>query len=124
MSQQFAIIVGSGFESFTSSGEVHRIATRFVTGKRWWAHGGKDPGGDQPAVMYWFELNRENGKVTWIPHAFDHNSGIGTQLFNVAIAWARQCGLDHIQTTVWSANRGAKEFYCRQGFRPLRDRFE
>jgi purine nucleoside phosphorylase len=29
VSQQFAIIVGSGFESFTSSGEVHRIATRF-----------------------------------------------------------------------------------------------
>ncbi len=51
----------------------------FVTGKRWWAHGGRDPGGDQPAVMYWFELRREKGQVQWIPHLFDHNSGIGTQ---------------------------------------------
>jgi len=30
----------------------------FVTGKRWWAHGGRDPGGDQPAVFYWYELKR------------------------------------------------------------------
>ncbi|MFV1966172.1 MAG: FG-GAP repeat domain-containing protein [Pirellulaceae bacterium] len=51
----------------------------FVTGKRWWAHGGRDPGGDQPAVMFWFELQRENGKVNWVRHPFDHNSGIGTQ---------------------------------------------
>ena len=55
----------------------------FVTGKRWWAHGGNDPGGDQPAVMYWFELKRENGQANWVPHSFDHNSGVGTQ-FQVA----------------------------------------
>ena len=35
----------------------------FVTGKRWWAHGGRDPGGDQPAVFFWFELKRKNGRV-------------------------------------------------------------
>jgi hypothetical protein len=51
----------------------------FVTGKRWWAHGGKDPGGDQPAVMVWYELQRDNGKASWIRHQFDHNSGVGTQ---------------------------------------------
>lgn len=56
----------------------------FVTGKRWWAHGPTgDPGSDQPAVMYWFELTRENGTAKWIPHVFDENSGIGTQ-FEVA----------------------------------------
>ncbi|MCA9172218.1 MAG: VCBS repeat-containing protein, partial [Planctomycetales bacterium] len=55
----------------------------FVTGKRWWAHGGSDPGGDQPAVFYWFELARENGRPHWIRHQFDHNSGVGTQ-FQVA----------------------------------------
>jgi FG-GAP-like repeat len=55
----------------------------FVTGKRWWAHGGRDPGGDQPAVFYWFELARENGRPHWIRHQFDHNSGPGTQ-FQVA----------------------------------------
>ena len=56
----------------------------FVTGKRWWAHGPKgdiNPG--DPAVMYWFELKRENGKASWIPHQFDHDSGVGTQ-FEVA----------------------------------------
>lgn len=56
----------------------------FVTGKRWWAHGPKgdiNPG--DPAVMFWFELRRENGKPTWIPHQFDHDSGVGTQ-FEVA----------------------------------------
>ena len=51
----------------------------FVTGKRWWAHGGNDPGGDQPAVFYWFELTRKNGKPEWIPHLFDRDSGPGTQ---------------------------------------------
>ncbi|HJN09578.1 MAG TPA: VCBS repeat-containing protein [Pirellulaceae bacterium] len=55
----------------------------FVTGKRWWAHGGRDPGGDQPAVFFWFELKRENGHVQWIRHQFDHDSGPGTQ-FDVA----------------------------------------
>jgi hypothetical protein len=56
----------------------------FVTGKRWWAHGPKgdvDPGA--PAVMYWFELTRKDGKPVWIPHQFDHDSGVGTQ-FEVA----------------------------------------
>lgn len=52
----------------------------FVTGKRWWAHGASgDPGSDQPAVMFWFELQRENGKPKWIAHQFDHDSGVGTQ---------------------------------------------
>jgi len=50
-----------------------------VTGKRWWAHGGKDPGGDQPAVMFWFELSERDGGYEWVPHQFDHDSGVGTQ---------------------------------------------
>jgi hypothetical protein len=56
----------------------------FVTGKRWWAHGPKgDVNPDHPAVMYWFELTRKEGKPVWIPHQFDHDSGVGTQ-FEVA----------------------------------------
>jgi hypothetical protein len=51
----------------------------FVSGKRWWAHAQGDPGGDQPAVFYWFELQRADGKAQWIPHLFDHDSGPGTQ---------------------------------------------
>ncbi len=51
----------------------------FVTGKRWWAHGGRDPGGNDPAVFCWYELTREKGRPKWTRHQFDHNSGPGTQ---------------------------------------------
>ncbi len=53
--------------------------TDFVTGKRWSAHGGHDPGGNEPAVFYWYELSREDGKPKWMRHQFDHDSGPGTQ---------------------------------------------
>jgi hypothetical protein len=56
----------------------------FVTGKRFWAHGPKgddDPEG--PAVVFWFELARKDGKPVWTPHEIDHDSGVGTQ-FEVA----------------------------------------
>ena len=29
MSRNFALIVGSGFESFTASGDIRRVTTRF-----------------------------------------------------------------------------------------------
>jgi len=51
----------------------------FVTGKRYFAHMGKDPGEYEPAVLYWFELARQNGKVEFVPHKIDDNSGVGTQ---------------------------------------------
>ena len=51
-----------------------------VTGKRFWAHG---PNGDvnpnDPAVLCWFELKRGGGKVEWIKHQIDDDSGVGTQ---------------------------------------------
>jgi hypothetical protein len=51
-----------------------------VTGKRYFAHQGKDPGGHEPAVLYWLELRRpERGKVKFILHMIDDNSGVGTQ---------------------------------------------
>jgi hypothetical protein len=51
-----------------------------VTGKRFWAHGAKgDPEPNAPAVVWWFELKRDGGKVTWTPHLIDNDSGIGTQ---------------------------------------------
>jgi hypothetical protein len=52
-----------------------------VTGKRWFAHGSH---GDfeplAPAVLYWFELKRENGTAQYIPHQIDNDSGVGTQV--------------------------------------------
>lgn len=52
-----------------------------VTGKRFWAHG---PAGDvepeSPAVVYWFELQREHGQARFVPHLIDDDSGVGTQV--------------------------------------------
>lgn len=53
-----------------------------VTGKRWWAHG---PLGDiDPAgkpVLYWFQLVREgDGKVKFVAHEIDDNSGVSTEV--------------------------------------------
>ena len=51
-----------------------------VTGKRYFAHGGKDPGGKEPALLYWFELKRPaKGNFEFIPHKIDDDSGVGTQ---------------------------------------------
>jgi hypothetical protein len=56
----------------------------FVTGKRYFAHNGKDPGAFEPALLVWFEIQRpEKGKVQFVQHAIDEDSGIGTQ-FEVA----------------------------------------
>ncbi len=50
-----------------------------VTGKRFFAHNGNDPGGHEPAVLYWFEFSRKKGQPHWEPHRIDDDSGIGTQ---------------------------------------------
>lgn len=51
-----------------------------VTGKRHFAHMGKDPGGNDPAMLYWFELGRPaNGQVEFVLHEIDDDSGVGTQ---------------------------------------------
>jgi hypothetical protein len=55
-----------------------------VTGKRYFAHNGNDPGSGEPAVVYWFEIRRPApGQVEFVRHLIDDSSGIGTQ-FEVA----------------------------------------
>lgn len=50
-----------------------------VTGKRFFAHNGRDPGEYEPSVLYWFEY--KPGKVPhWIPHQMDDDSGGGAHL--------------------------------------------
>ena len=53
-----------------------------VTGKRFWAHGNHgDAEPNAPAVLYWFELVRNQDKsVDFVPHLIDDDSGIGTQV--------------------------------------------
>ncbi len=49
----------------------------FVTGKRFWAHNGHDPGSFQPAVLCWYEQSRKHGEPVWIKHVIDFDSGVG-----------------------------------------------
>ena len=52
-----------------------------VTGKRFYAHNGRDPGAHDPAVIYWFRTTRKpDGSVEFTPHLIDDNSGVGCQV--------------------------------------------
>jgi len=51
-----------------------------VTGKRFWAHNGHDPGETDPAVIYWFRTVRKVGGVEFIPYLIDDNSGVGVEV--------------------------------------------
>jgi hypothetical protein len=48
-----------------------------LTGKRYHAHGGKDPGADEPALLVWFELQRTKDEMKFVKHVIDDDSGIG-----------------------------------------------
>ena len=55
-----------------------------ITGKRYYAHNGGDPGAEDASVLFWFEYIP--GKVPkWIPHQVDDNSGVGLQAVAVDI---------------------------------------
>ncbi|MFP6737956.1 MAG: VCBS repeat-containing protein, partial [Planctomycetota bacterium] len=51
-----------------------------VTGKRFWAHAGGDPGSQQLPVLYWFRTNRSRSGTRFEPRLIDDRSGVGTQL--------------------------------------------
>jgi hypothetical protein len=48
----------------------------FVTGKRRWAHR-HEPGSDDPSLLCWYRLQRQDGKATWTKHPIDDDSGVG-----------------------------------------------
>jgi len=53
-----------------------------VTGKRFFAHNGHDPGGNDPVVMYWYDVRRAKGSPPqFIPHEIEagRDTGVGTQ---------------------------------------------
>ncbi len=56
-------------------------AKDIVTGKRYFAHGGKDPGSLQPPVVAWLECVRSPGaEVEFRPHLIDDSSGVGVEV--------------------------------------------
>ena len=50
-----------------------------ITGKRHFAHNGHDPGGKDPAVLYWYE-HVPGIMPQWNPHLIDDDSGSGLNL--------------------------------------------
>jgi hypothetical protein len=49
----------------------------FVTGKRYMAHNGSDPGEREPLGIYWYEFRKANdGSVEWIKHIIDYGSRV------------------------------------------------
>ena len=63
--------------------DVNKDGTRdIVTGKRYYAHNGSDPGGKDEVVMFWYEIKRSKGQPPkFIPHEITagKDTGIGTQ---------------------------------------------
>ncbi len=52
-----------------------------VTGKCYYAHNGRDPGSEDPAVLYWFRTVRSpDGCAELIPYKIDDDSGVGRQI--------------------------------------------
>jgi hypothetical protein len=75
-------------ESFSQSHALHFVDVNgdgqrdLVTGKRYFAHNGGDPGAYEPVYMTWFEIRREKGKppeFTKHQIAESLDTGIGTQ---------------------------------------------
>ena len=53
-----------------------------VTGKRFFAHNGGDPGGKDPVKMYWYEVRKQKGQSPkFVPHEITEGlgTGVGTQ---------------------------------------------
>jgi hypothetical protein len=58
-------------------------ALQFITGKRFMAHNGKDPGEREPLGIYWYELiQTKGGKPEWARHIIDYGTrtGAGMQI--------------------------------------------
>ncbi|MBI2477824.1 MAG: VCBS repeat-containing protein [Planctomycetia bacterium] len=71
-----------------------------VTGKRFFAHNGNDPGGFEPLGVYWYELKR-NAPPVWTKHVISYNERIGAGM-NVPIVDLDNDGdLDIVVTGKW-----------------------
>jgi len=71
---QFSQTHGLSLEDINKDGHPD-----LVTGKRYFAHNGHDPGAHDPAVLYWFEF-KPGKSPFWTPHEIDNDSGIGIHL--------------------------------------------
>jgi FG-GAP-like repeat/FG-GAP repeat len=49
-----------------------------LTGKRFMAHNGKDPGEREPLGIYWYERVDTGGKFEWVRHVIDYGGRTGS----------------------------------------------
>ena len=78
-----------------------------VTGKRWMAHRGKDPGGLEQPVLYWFRCMRGEQGVEFVPHLIDRGSGVGVDVL------VRDLNNDKRPDIVSSSKRGLSVHFQR-----------
>lgn len=71
-----------------------------VTGKRFKAHNGHDPGGKEPPGVYWYEL-KPGRTVTWTKHVVSFDRGIGAGMNIPVVDLDGDGDLDIIVTGKW-----------------------
>ncbi len=71
-----------------------------VTGKRFFAHNGRDPEGAKPPGVYWYELRRGRSPK-WTRHTISFNKGIGAGLNIPVVDLDGDGDLDIIVTGKW-----------------------
>ncbi len=49
----------------------------FITGKRFMAHNGRDPGEREPLGVYWYEYIKDGDRVEWVKHVVDYSTRAG-----------------------------------------------
>ena len=48
-----------------------------LTGKRFMAHNGRDPGEREPLGVYWYEYLRDGNKIEWVKHVVEYGGRTG-----------------------------------------------
>ena len=71
-----------------------------VTGKRFYAHNGSDPGAEEPIGVYWYELEQWQG-AKWTRHVISYNEGIGSALDIPVVDMDGDGDLDIVVTGKW-----------------------
>ncbi len=71
-----------------------------VTGKRFMAHNGGDPGAMDPPCVYWYELQRGRTPV-WTRHVISHGEGIGSGMNVPVVDLDGDGDLDVVVTGKW-----------------------